>query len=251
MNVSSIGISSYAAMLSASAKNSPAGTAIPSATTKSTGMATVVTLSDKALQLMRARQVSDETTGQFKDILAKANSSDVQSNPKAFLNSLSSAELEALRKVHGLADRIDVSNLTDEGAVNLLAAPGSARDLDNNGLTNIGAGNTFTFPPENAPESFKAAWTAATDGMSNLEIPTHMIFAVGLANIRYDEGSGRVVSTEPGDPDWRNPYANPDYDYKDAVSKIMSQLEDARGIIPQERYRHDMEFYTRLTEAMS
>lgn len=49
----------------------------------------VVTLSSKALELMRRRRISPEAAQQFKDIQAKA--SNAQANPKAFLNSLSSS----------------------------------------------------------------------------------------------------------------------------------------------------------------
>lgn len=202
----------------------------------------VVTLSAKALDLLRARQISDDTARQFKDILARAEAADAQRDPKAFLNSLSPSDLEVLRKVHGLADAIDVPSLGREGAANLLAQPGAARDLDDNGLTSVGAANSLAFPPENAPESFKAAWASVTDGMSFAEIPTQMVFAVGLANI------GR----QAGDANWRNPYAEPNYDYKGAVDNVRNALkyEYAHSLIPQAQYQHDMGFYTRLANAI-
>lgn len=131
--------------------------------------------------------------------------------------------------------------------------PGSARDLDNNGLTSIGAANMFTFSPENAPEAFKVAWASATDGMSFADIPTQMIFAVGLANIHYDARTGRVTSTEPRDPGWRNPYADPGYDYAGAVADLMGKLkhEFLQGLLTTAQYQHDMSFYTRLADALN
>lgn len=249
MNVSSVLASRYTAKTASAVGNlyssvaaSGASAATPSANASASPDA-VVTLSSKALELMRVRQISDETTQQFKDILARANASNAQADPKTFLNSLSASDMEVLRKVHSLAGSIDVSSLNNEGATNLLVQPGSAEDLDNNGLTSVGAGNGFTFPPRNAPASFKAAWASATEGKSFADIPTHMIFAVGLANI------GR----EPGDPNWRNPYADPNYDYTSAVSDIMSSLkyEYAHNMIPLEQYQHDMDFYGRLSKAMA
>lgn len=248
MNVSSVFASSYAAKTAASAGNlyaavaaSTTSAAAPSAKSNA-GPDAVVSFSSKALELLRVRQVSDAAIQQFKDILGRADTANAQANPKAFLNSLSAAEMEVLRKVHSLADTIDVSSLNNEGAANLLVQPGSAEDLDNNGLTSIGAANLLAFPPRNAPESFKAAWAAATAGKSFADIPTHMIFAVGLANI------GR----EPGDPNWRNPYADPNYDYQGAVSSIMDSLkyEYAHNMIPEKQFLHDMDLYDSLSKAM-
>lgn len=249
MSVSSVAASNYAAIFAASgpaacpAKDAASGTAATTPSTPtSSGPDVVVTLSKKAIEQMQRLKISTENVQQFKDILAKANASKAQADPKAFLHSLSSSDMEVLRQVHCLADSINISSLSQEGAANLLIQPGSAQDLNNDGLTAVGAGYGFTFPPQNAPESFKAAWASATEGMSGLDIPTHMIFAVGLANI------GR----EPGDPNWRNPYADPSYDYQGAVSRSMDSLKFSyeHGGMSMERYQREMDFYTRLTKAM-
>ena len=255
MNVSSISILSQAAKSTASvgkiyasvATSGNANTNSPAASPDA-----IVTFSSKALSLMQSRQASSDDIQRFKEILARANSANAMSDPKTFLRNLSAADMEVLRKVHSLADPIDIASLNLEGATNLLVQPGSARDLDNNGLTSVGAGNFFTFPPENAPESFKAAWASASDGMSFADIPTEMIFAVGLANIHVDERTGRVTSVSPDDPNWRNPYADPGYDYRGAIDHITSSLKDnyEHNLIPKERYEQEMAFYTRVTKAM-
>jgi hypothetical protein len=255
MNVPLVAASSYATVDSVSKTSSHAarnGASNSSTGTMSVGPDVVVTFSDKALELMHLRDVSDETARQFQDILAKAESANASASPKAFLNNLSPSEMEVLRKVHSLGAPIQISSLTNEGAANLLVQPGSARDLDNNGLTSIGIGNMITFPPENAPASFKAAWNSATEGMSFGDIPTQMIFAVGLANLHYDPVSGRVTSVEPGDANWRNPYADPNFDYKGAVNDAMAALKFnyQHGGMSKEKYQQDMAFYSRLTEAM-
>lgn len=250
MNVSAAVSSRYAAISAASglsvyaAKNTASEASFAAdPSTQSSSPDVVVTLSSKALDLMQRRQISAENAEQFKDILAKASAANAQANPKAFLNDLSSSDMEVLRQVHCLADSITISTLTHEGAANLLVQPGSEQDLDNNGLTSVGAGNSITFPPSNAPESFKAAWAAASEGMSPLDIPPHMIFAVSLANI----------GLEPGDPNWRNPYADPGFDYKSAVSNSIDALKFSyeRGGISTERFQNSMDFYTRLSEAMN
>lgn len=201
--------------------------------------ANVAALSDKSVALMHQRKMSDDEVETFQSILQKVQQTD---DPKAALRSLSADELDVVRQAHGLAEPIKISVLSDEGAANLLNAPGYTHDLNNDGLTTIGEANMFTFPPENAPASFKAAWEEASEGRSIMDIPTHMIFAVGLANI------GR----EPGDPNWVNPYASPDYDYGNAVSEIMDSVEYQynHNMMSFEQYQKNMSFYNKLTTAM-
>jgi hypothetical protein len=255
MSISSVSASNYASVNAASATLTYAENHNDTGSSNSTtsfGPDVVVTFSDEAFELMQLREISNETAKQFTDILARANAANASEAPKDFLNTLSSSDMEVLRQVHCLADPINISSLTNEGAANLLVQPGSARDLDNNGLTTIGAANMFTFPPENAPESFKAAWAFATEGMSLADIPTQMIFAAGLANIHCDPTTGEVTTVEPGDPNWRNPYADPNYDYKGAVSDIMDALTSnyQHGGMSEEQYQNDMDFYLRLSQAM-
>ncbi|HEC73713.1 MAG TPA: hypothetical protein ENI26_04975 [Methylophaga aminisulfidivorans] len=201
--------------------------------------ASIAALSDKSIALMHRRKMSDDAVETFQNILQKVQQTH---DPKAALRSLSAEELDVVRQAHSLAEPIKISVLTDEGAANLLNAPGYTHDLNNDGLTTIGEGNMLTFPPENAPASFKAAWEEATDGLSMMDIPTHMIFAVGLSNI------GR----EPGDPNWVNPYASADYDYSAAVSDIMESVEYQfnHNMMSLEQYQKNMSFYNKLTEAM-
>ncbi len=202
--------------------------------------ANVAALSDKSLALMHQRKMSDDDVETFQNILQKVQQTH---DPKAALRRLSADELDVVRQAHGLAEPIKISVLSDEGAANLFNAPGFTHDLNNDGLTTIGEGNMFTFPPENAPASFKTAWEEASEGRSIMDIPTHMIFAVGLTNI------GR----EPGDPNWVNPYATADYDYANAVSEIMESVEYQynHNMMSFEQYQKNMSFYNKLTSAMS
>ena len=202
--------------------------------------ANITALSDKSVALMHQRSMSDEAVTTFQNILQKVQEIH---DPRAALRSLSAEELDVVRQAHSLAESINISVLSDEGAANLLNAPGHTKDLNNDGLTTIGEGNMLTFPPDNAPASFKAAWEEASDGLSTMDIPTHMIFAVGLANI------GR----EPGDPNWVNPYASPDYDYGAAVSEIIESVEYQynHNMMSFEQYQKNMSFYNTLTEALA
>ena len=214
---------------------------------------TVVSFSEEALRLMGLRNISTEQKDQFRTILDQAQAANVAENPKQFLSGLSNSELSVLQKVHSLADPIDVSTLSNEGAFNLLVEPGQAKDLNNNGLTQIGRANTIVFPPDNAPESFKAAWKKASEGMSSMDIPMELGLAVGLANLHQDPATGKVYSVDPDDPRWVNPYADSNYDYSSAVSNVMSSLDYSFKLGMMSRYQYDLEmgFYQRLQGAMN
>lgn len=213
---------------------------------------TVVTFSDKALAMMRQRQVSEAQQATFKDVLQRAQTDQAGADPKRFLGTLSSDELTAVQSAHCLGLPIDVNALNQEGAANLLVQPGAEQDLDNNGLTSVGAANLFTFPPNNAPESFKTAWAQATEGKSFGDIPAQMILAAGVANLKTDPATGQVTSVSPDDPSWRNPYADPSYDYGAAVSNIMEGLKQDRShnLISETQFKHDMQFYEQLHQAL-
>lgn len=255
MRLSSAPTSHYSAVArtsdvsaSALASKAMARSSSPSAETSST----VVSFSDEALRMMRQREVSDAQQATFRDVLQKAESPQAQADPKRFLTTLSSDELAAVQAAHCLAQPIDVAALNQEGAANLLAQPGAEQDTDNNGLTSVGAGNFITFPPNNAPESFKAAWAQVTEGRSFGDIPAQMMLSVGLANMHPDPATGQVTVVAPDDPAWRNPYADANYDYAGAVNNIMEGLKQDRShnLISEAQFSHDMDFYAQLHKAL-
>ncbi|MEH3107494.1 MAG: hypothetical protein PGN09_09475 [Sphingomonas fennica] len=100
-------------------------------------------------------------------------------DPVAFLRTLGSDELQALRQIHSLGDPVDPATLDAEGALNLLLPRTMARDLDGDGRTMIGKAATIVFPPGDAPQAVKDAWAKATDGMDfttrlHLEMSMHL-----------------------------------------------------------------------------
>lgn len=97
----------------------------------------------------------------FAAIMEKAAQQKGYTDPQGFLQSLSSAELDVVRRVHGLAAPIAAEQLDHEGALNLLAPPNAAQDLDKDGLVSVGAAKLLMFPPSDAPDSVKEAWKKA------------------------------------------------------------------------------------------
>lgn len=101
----------------------------------------------------------------FLGVVSKALVQGGFERPNEFVAGLSSDELQTLQKVGGLADPIRPSSLSQEGAFNLLLPRTMGRDLDHNAITNVGLANSIVFPPYDAPQEFKDAWSKATAGL--------------------------------------------------------------------------------------
>ncbi|QEI05146.1 hypothetical protein FXN63_04325 [Pigmentiphaga aceris] len=142
------------------------------------------------------------TVDAYRDVLKKADAQGGFSKPKEFLQGLNSQELHALQTMHSLADPINVSALSEEGALNLLLPQTMARDLDGNGLTSVGAAQLLIFPPAHAPQSFKDSWEQAMadakPGMRlNMEMKMWMAAGGGL-DVPGAAVDGRVAYDKPG-----------------------------------------------------
>jgi hypothetical protein len=78
---------------------------------------------------------------------------------------MSIEDLMLLQKANSLAEPINVSAYSKEGAVNLLSQPDKSDkvDLNNDGIVEIGAAKTIIFPLVNAPNGVTLAWGKATE----------------------------------------------------------------------------------------
>jgi len=200
------------------------------AATCTTSISTAVPLnfSNRSLDLMQRRGVTDQERERFAAILATASNVGGCSDPKSFLSSLSTDEMEILRKVHCLAAPISVAGLDFEGAYNLLMAPSEAKDLNNDGLLGIGAAKMWEYPPPNAPEAVKKAWEEATAGVPESEKWLRMapfMAAAACSNLKPDL-SGFY---EPGETGYRNIYAESGFSYTGQVQDILSMMDRFKG----------------------
>jgi len=123
----------------------------------------------KGISEDRRREVT-EYADEFEALIDKVAQADGEGRPLEFVRSLSSGEREVLRHMHGLAGEVNPATLSEEGALNLLRAPGSARDIDRDGFQMVGAAKTWTFPPPDAPDAVKQAWEDATRDLSGSEV---------------------------------------------------------------------------------
>ena len=174
-------------------------------------MISPVNFSEKSTQLLRARGLSDDQVSDFSALLANANDAMAASgDARQVLNNMSRDELALVQKAASLADRIDVSRLSAEGAQNLLAHPDRTGmvDLNSDGIVEIGIGKAIMFPPVNAPEYVSQAWEEATAGMSEgdkllMEFHCHvMTFGIDLDGTPEEGVSMDAQWSQEGRTEW-------------------------------------------------
>lgn len=107
-------------------------------------------------------------TESFEEIYKKAEQEDIKlSNAKEFLKSLSSAEMTTLQKYSSLADSIDINNISNEGAYNLLMHDNERYDFDNDGVVEVGRAKTTSVIPTNMPKQVQEAYIGAINSLSD------------------------------------------------------------------------------------
>ena len=148
-----------------------------------------IQFSEKSHNLLSLRQLNNDEIQQFSEILSEAKNQ--QSSAKDTLLAMSADELALVQKANSLAHNINVTSLSEEGAINLLSQPDHSDkvDLNNDGIVEVGAAKTLIFPPVNAPAHVKLAWESATADLSEsdkmtLELNMHMaVFGVNIEGV--------------------------------------------------------------------
>jgi len=135
----------------------------------------------------------------FEAIYKKAQDAKVDlSNAKEFLSSLSKKELNTLQKNKSLADPINISNLSGEGAYNLLVHGYEDIDYNGDGMTETGIGKNFNILPQEAPHAFREKFINTLKemqkgGASEFDIGVSTIITLGSYSLmktlkkEYDE----------------------------------------------------------------
>lgn len=118
------------------------------------------------------RRLSDDQLDAFSAMLEQASEQlKEEASAKEVLSEMSTDELKLVQQAAGLADRINVDALSEEGATNLIAGSEQGYvDLNNDGLVEVGAGKLITFPPVNAPQHVHDAWQESVEGMPTDEV---------------------------------------------------------------------------------
>ncbi len=181
-----------------------------------------------------------DNQAKFAAVLNKAYASNAMADPQSFLLSLSPQELEELRINHGLADTINVDGLSTEGASNLLLPRGYSMDLNNDGLEEVGAARTMSFPPRNAPAEFVNKWREVTAGMDPGE---EMMYAFEMHHAMYGFHLDGHTTLE-------QPSTNLMSTYQSAIQNLLENVEVSKPYNTQELYVRNKAFYTRLQTLM-
>ncbi|MCB4358245.1 hypothetical protein [Quatrionicoccus australiensis] len=187
-------------------------------------------------ELSALRGVSTESQALYAEVLNKAYSSGGMDNARQFLGSLSAKELDAVRQNHCLADRIDTASISEEGAENLLLPEGYAVDLNADGIEEVGAARTMSFPPSDAPAAVKEAWFQATADMAPGQMMTYQLMMHdAIYGIRIDGQSQGA------------PYAADETDsYRQVVDNFLAALETTKGMLADGQYERDKAFFSQL-----
>jgi len=126
-------------------------------------------MSSESVSLLQRRGLSEQQVSEFSVLLDKSQAQQqADVSARQVLADMSQYELKLLQKATNLVEPIGVNSLSQEGAINLLAQPDRTGmvDLNNDGVVEVGAARTISFPPVNAPESVHKAWEQATEGLS-------------------------------------------------------------------------------------
>jgi len=126
-------------------------------------------MSSESVSLLQRRGLSEQQVSEFSVLLDKSQAQQqADVSARQVLADMSQYELKLLQKATNLVEPIGVNSLSKEGAINLLAQPDRTGmvDLNNDGVVEVGAARTISFPPVNAPESVHKAWEQATEGLS-------------------------------------------------------------------------------------
>lgn len=183
----------------------------------------------------------------FGRVINRAYQEGGYADPKGFLKSLSTDELESVQRTHWLAAPINVDGLSDEGALNLLIPPAAQVDLNRDGLTQSGAGYGFRFPDSTTPKAVADAWEESTAGLSEgdrMSYVAQMKIPTLLANIVTHPDGSFSEQIEPGDPRFKNPMAADDFSYTRTADRVIEYLDYFKNQMDPLRYLNDRSFWS-------
>ena len=158
-------------------------------------------LSQDDRQVLSMRGMSEGQQDAVSSLYAKARAAVQGGQGRGFLASLDTQSLALLQQAASLAAPVNVSTLTEEGAENLLLAPTEAVDLNGDGMIEVGAALTSSFPPVNASPELRAAWEKTASGMNERDAIT-LSFKLSGVSISLDGGSIKGQDFFSGGFDW-------------------------------------------------
>jgi hypothetical protein len=160
------------------------------------------------------------------NIYDEARSSVANHNAKSFLLGLTTEQLSLLQNVNHLGNPVDVNAISEEGAENLLVDRDHRVDLNNDGLTEVGAARLAQFPSSNTPPAVKDAWNAATGGLSEVErVQFSFRFAATTDGIHLKNLPGGESDANESSPD----FSSPSFDWTNFFDTFRYDIDTARS----------------------
>jgi len=123
----------------------------------------------------------------FEEIYSKAVESDVKlSNAKEFLSDLTQEELSTLQNYSQLANKINIDEISDEGAYNLLMHFYEKYDFDNDGFTENGNNKSISLIPQNIDSELKEALVNTINSSDEDNTLSLLALTLDIDQAKYD-----------------------------------------------------------------
>ena len=123
----------------------------------------------------------------FEKIYTEAMEVDIKlSNVKEFLTDLTTQELETLQNYSQLADSINVDELSDEGAYNLVMHFYEKYDFDNDGFTENANEKTISLIPQDIDNNLKKALVDAVNSSDEDNTLALLALTLDINQVKYD-----------------------------------------------------------------
>lgn len=203
---------------------------------------------------VREGKSATDLQNDYRRILTNAYKAGAYEDPLSYVKNLTSEDLSAIQQVHHLADPIRPESLTAEASLNLLLPPDAQVDEDRDGLTAVGASYSFRFPDSNTPAHVRNAWELTTQGLSEedrmlyqMQIGSQLL----LANLHFNENGEYLGRSEPGDADWVNPLASPNFSYRQQATKWLEYLKQFSSQMEPEQFQRDYAFWSSFRDRLS
>ncbi|MDB5054276.1 MAG: hypothetical protein JWM44_2326 [Bacilli bacterium] len=187
------------------------------------------------------RNTPDNLKHAFQEILTKRESAPNTSD-KQFLRSLNSEEMDTIKAYNHQSSRsINIDNLSDEGAHNLIAAPGDLKDLNNDGLVTVGEANMEVFPPPGQPDGVYVAWLALSpEAQKNIRHEADLKWT--LANMgMWDKDLG---INKNYNKNYQTIFNQPGVSFSGFVDQLMTQRIQQNNIAASDNFQNIMDDLT-------
>lgn len=190
--------------------------------------------------LVKRNRATEAEQSAFQEIL-KARQQASHLTDKQFLSTLTTQQMMDLLAYHGLAHPFQIHGISDEGAANLLTPPELQRDLDGDGLVEIGAAKLFVFPAPDAPQEVHEAWAELT------EKEQFMISTKAFAKWFLQNREAYLAGDEES---FTSIYHGPNSDYEKLIDELLSLVERQRKFWSYEEYRELWDTLNKFKEAL-